>query len=84
MYALAEQGDPLGVRIITGAEVQGLISENGSGSVQAVETNLGKIECGHLVIGAGPWVRDFWNFLDLHSKNSGKEMFTFELNRFSI
>ena len=74
MYALAEKVEALGVRIITGAEVQGLISENGSGSVQAVETNLGKIECGHVVIGAGPWVRDFWNFLDLPRKITVKDL----------
>ena len=55
MYGLASKVEALGVRIITGAEVKGFISENGSGSVKAVETNLGSIECDHVVIGAGPW-----------------------------
>ena len=65
MYALAKRVEALGVRIITGVEVTGFVSENGSGAVSAVETNKGNIACDHVVIGAGPWVRDFWNMLDL-------------------
>jgi len=33
--------------------------------VRAVETNKGDIECDYVVIGAGPWVRDFWSMLEL-------------------
>ena len=65
MYALAKKVENLGVRIITGVEVTGFVSENGSGAVSAVETNKGNIACDHVVIGAGPWVRDFWNMLEL-------------------
>jgi glycine/D-amino acid oxidase-like deaminating enzyme len=30
-----------------------------------VETDKGTIECEQVVIGAGPWARDFWNMLEL-------------------
>ncbi len=31
----------------------------------AVETDKGRIECDYVVIGAGPWVNEFWNMLEL-------------------
>jgi len=65
MYALASKIEAMGVRIITGCEVKGFVTENGSGAVSAVETNKGTISCEKVVVGAGPWVRDFWNMLDL-------------------
>ena len=65
MYALAEKVEKLGVRIITGVEVKGFVSESGSKAISAVETNQGSITCERVVIGAGPWVRDFWDMLDL-------------------
>ena len=65
MYALAKKIEALGVRIITGVEVKGFTSENGSGSIQSVETTKGSISCERVIIGAGPWVRNFWDMLDL-------------------
>ena len=65
IYGLAKKAEALGVRVITGVEVTGFHSENGSGAVQSVVTSKGTIGCEHVVIGAGPWVRDFWNMLDL-------------------
>ena len=65
MYALAAKVEALGVRIITGVEVTGFVSENGSGAVQAVETDKGQITCERVIIGAGPWVRNFWDMLGL-------------------
>lgn len=65
MYALADKVEKLGVRIISGATVKGFVSENGSGAIQAVETDKGRVACDHVVIAAGPWVRDFWAMLDL-------------------
>ena len=65
MYALAKKVEDLGVRILTGVEVKGFISQNGSGAVSAVETNKGKITCEQVIVGAGPWVRDFWDMLGL-------------------
>lgn len=65
MYAMAAKVEALGVRILTGVEVTGFVSENGSGAVQAVETDKGRITCERVIIGAGPWVRNFWDMLGL-------------------
>ncbi|MGV6846927.1 MAG: NAD(P)/FAD-dependent oxidoreductase [Marinibacterium sp.] len=65
MYAMADKVEKLGVRILTGATVTGFTRENGSAAIQAVETDKGSIRTGHVIIGAGPWVRDFWKMLDL-------------------
>ncbi|MEM9270192.1 MAG: FAD-dependent oxidoreductase, partial [Pseudomonadota bacterium] len=59
MYAMAGMVESLGVRILTGVEVKGFQTENGSGAIQAVETDKGDIRCDQVVIGAGPWARDF-------------------------
>jgi len=74
MYALANKIEAMGVRIITGVEVTGFESENGSGAVQAVETNKGRISCERVIIGAGPWVRDFWSMLGLPSAITVKDL----------
>lgn len=68
MYALAKKVEALGVRILSGVEVTGFETMNGSDAIQAVETNKGKITCERVIIGAGPWVRDFWSMLDLPSQ----------------
>ncbi len=65
MYALAAKVEALGVRIITGVEVTGFVSENGSGAIQTVETSKGSLTCERVIIGAGPWVRNFWDMLGL-------------------
>ncbi|MEM1264590.1 MAG: FAD-binding oxidoreductase [Pseudomonadota bacterium] len=74
MYALAEKVEALGVRILTGVEVKALQTMNGSGAVQAVETDRGTITCEKVVIAAGPWVRDFWSMLDLPKQISVKDL----------
>jgi glycine/D-amino acid oxidase-like deaminating enzyme len=63
MRGLAGKAEALGVRILSPVSVTGL-SINGGG-VSAVETDQGKISCEQVVVGAGPWVRDFWTMLDL-------------------
>lgn len=65
IYGLAKKAEDLGVRIMTGVEVKGFTTQNGSGAVSSVETDRGSISCEQVIIGAGPWVRDFWNMLDL-------------------
>jgi glycine/D-amino acid oxidase-like deaminating enzyme len=74
MYALADKVEKLGVRIITGIEVKGFKSESGSGAIQAVETDKGDIGCTHVVVGAGPWMRDFWNMLGLPKQITVKDL----------
>ena len=74
MYALADKVEAMGVRIITGVEVKGLKTESGSGAISAVETDKGDVACDHVIIGAGPWVRDFWNMLDLPKQITVKDL----------
>ncbi|HKY49597.1 MAG TPA: FAD-binding oxidoreductase [Acidimicrobiia bacterium] len=62
---LAMKAENLGVRILAPVTVTGF--KRASGRVTAVETNEGDIACEWVVLGAGPWVRDFWAMLDLPS-----------------
>lgn len=73
MYALVDKVEKLGVRLITGVTVTGFTRENGSAAIKAVETDKGSITCERVVIGAGPWVRDFWEMLDLPRQISIKQ-----------
>jgi len=74
MYSLAAKVEELGVRIITGVEVKGFLTNSSSDTVKSVETNLGSIDCERIVVGAGPWVRDFWNMLDLPKQIQVKDL----------
>ena len=67
MYGLTKKVEDLGVRIITGVEVTGF-QKNDNDTVTSVETNQGPVACEKVVIGAGPWVRDFWSMLNLPSQ----------------
>jgi glycine/D-amino acid oxidase-like deaminating enzyme len=62
LYRLADKAEDQGVRILTGLEVKGFLS---NGYVKGVETTRGLIQCDYLVIGAGPWANDFWQMLGL-------------------
>ena len=55
-----------GVRVFTGVRVAG-VRRDASGAVTQVETQHGSIQCEQVIVGAGPWVRDFWSMLDLPS-----------------
>lgn len=74
MYALASKVEALGVRILTGVTVKELISESGSDSIKAVETDKGQVSCKQLIIAAGPWARDFWDMLDLPKQITVKDL----------
>ncbi|MEC7596621.1 MAG: FAD-binding oxidoreductase [Pseudomonadota bacterium] len=73
MYGLAKKVEALGVRIITGVEVTGF-TRGDNDTVTAVETDQGSISCDKVVIGAGPWVRDFWSMLNLPSQIEVKDL----------
>ena len=62
LYRLADKAEDEGVRILTGVEVKGFVS---NGCVKGVETTGGPIRCDYVVIGAGPWANDFWEMLGL-------------------
>ncbi len=74
IYGLAKKAEQLGVRIISGIEVKEIQSESASKSIKSVVTNKGTIRCNHLIVGAGPWVRDFWNMLDLPKAITVKDL----------
>ena len=68
MLGLRGKSEALGVELhapvtVTGFDIRG-------GAVAAVQTDGGDIACDHVVVAAGPWVRDFWHMLDLPSTTS--------------
>jgi glycine/D-amino acid oxidase-like deaminating enzyme len=65
IYGLAAKAEALGVRVLTGVTVTGFEFGHNSEAVAAVETDKGRIACDQVVIGTGPWVRDFWDMLEL-------------------
>lgn len=64
IYGLAGKAEAEGVRIMTGVEVTGL-KRDANDAIRSVQTNKGSIECGYVVIGAGPWIKYFWDMLEL-------------------
>ena len=74
LYALADKIEALGVRIINGVTVKGFITQSGSDVVSAVETDKGNIGCEQVIVGAGPWVRDFWNMIDMPKQITLKDL----------
>ena len=73
MYGLADKVEKLGVRIISGVTVKGFNRQSGASAIASVETDKGTVTCEHVVIGAGPWVRDFWDMLDMPKAISIKQ-----------
>lgn len=65
LRGLAKKATDTGVRIVEGVTVTGFEFGHNSRAVSAVMTDQGRIECDFVVVGAGPWVRDFWTMLDL-------------------
>ncbi|MGB6906210.1 MAG: FAD-dependent oxidoreductase, partial [Methyloceanibacter sp.] len=65
MHGLAAKAKNEGVSILSGVEVLDFEFGSNSGAVTALSTNHGRIACETVVLGAGPWVNNFWNMLDL-------------------
>ena len=72
MYGLATKAEAEGVRILTGTTVTGFEYSSSSQAVTGVETDKGLIKCDHVIIGAGPWVKSFWDMLELPKEVSIK------------
>src|SRR5690606_6229297 len=64
VYGLAKKAENEDVRILTGAKVTGF-KKDAKGAVTAVETDRGTIGCDEVIVGAGPWVKQIWDMLDL-------------------
>ena len=65
IYGLANKVKDEGVRILTGITVKGFQFSSNSTAVTGVETDKGLIKCDNVIVGAGPWVKSFWDMLDL-------------------
>ena len=61
---LVAKAEGAGVKIFSETEATGF-ERDASGAATAVLTTRGKVECGQVVIAAGPWVKTFWDFLEL-------------------
>ena len=64
VYALAKKAESEDVRIMTGVKVTGF-RKDASGAVKAVITERGEIGCDMVIVGAGPWVKQIWDMLEL-------------------
>jgi glycine/D-amino acid oxidase-like deaminating enzyme len=71
IYGLAGKAEAEGVRILTGAKVTGFVKDN-AGAIKSVVTDKGAIGCDMVVIGAGPWVKQVWDMLELPAAISVK------------
>jgi len=70
---LANKAESFGVRILTGTEVTGFKRGSNSKAITGVVTSKGTIDCEQVIVGVGPWIRNFWNMLDLPKKISIKD-----------
>ena len=57
--ALETKSTSNGVQVLKGVKVTGFKRGSNSKAVTGVETDKGTIDCEQVVIGAGPWARDF-------------------------
>jgi glycine/D-amino acid oxidase-like deaminating enzyme len=64
IYGLAKKAETEDVRILTGVSVTGF-KKDPSGAVTAVKTDRGDIGCDQVVVGAGPWVKQIWDMLEM-------------------
>jgi methylglutamate dehydrogenase subunit A len=71
LRGLAGKAKQQDVRIETGVKVTGF-RKDASGAVRAVVTDQGVIDCDLVVVGAGPWVKQIWDLLELPAAISVK------------
>ncbi|MCZ6680274.1 MAG: FAD-binding oxidoreductase [Candidatus Poribacteria bacterium] len=64
MQGLAGKARAQGVRILEGVCVTGF-ERDSAGAVTSVVTDQGTIECGYVIVGAGPWIKSIWEMLEL-------------------
>jgi len=64
MYGLTDKVEAEGVRIMSGVTVTGF-TQDAQGSITSVETDKGNISTDYVVIGAGPWAKQFWDMLEM-------------------
>jgi len=64
MMGLAAKAEAEGVTIRSGIAVTGIEADSAGGALKRVLTNGKPIEFDYLVVAVGPWVRQFWEWLE--------------------
>ena len=64
IHGLAIKAEREDARILIGPTVTGFQC-NSAGEVTTVETDMGNVEVGMVVVAVGPWIKNFWQMLDL-------------------
>ncbi len=64
IHGLAIKAETEDAQLITGPAVTGF-QFNAAGEVTVVQTDAGDIEVGHVVVAVGPWIKKFWQMLEL-------------------
>ncbi len=62
---LVKKLNQYGVQVQVGTTVKGFERDSGSNAVRTVITDKGNITCSQVVVATGPWVKTFWDYLDL-------------------
>src|ERR1700741_867557 len=66
IYGLAKKAEAEDVRLATGVKVTGF-KKDAKGAVKTVVTDRGNIDCDMVIVGAGPWVKQVWDMLELRA-----------------
>jgi glycine/D-amino acid oxidase-like deaminating enzyme len=64
IHGLAIKAEREDARLVIGPKVTGFQC-NTAGEVTVVETDLGDVRVGHLIVAVGPWIGQLWQMLDL-------------------
>ncbi|MCL4868166.1 MAG: FAD-binding oxidoreductase [Anaerolineae bacterium] len=64
IHGLAIKAEKEDARLLVGPAVTGF-QFNSDGSVKMVETDMGAIEVGQVVVAVGPWIKQMWRMLEL-------------------
>ena len=68
IFELAKKAQDLGVQILTNTTVNNFKFDSITNAVKSIETDKGDIQCNQIIIGAGPWIKNFWTMLELPDK----------------
>lgn len=64
IHGLAIKAEQENARLVIGPTVTGFQC-NTAGDVTVVETDMGDVEVGHVIVAVGPWIKNLWELLDL-------------------
>ncbi len=67
IHGLAIKAEMEDAALVTGPAVTGF-QFNSAGEVTVVETDMGDVEAGHVVVAVGPWIKTLWRMLELPEK----------------